>query len=229
MKSVVRLDRNYDVERLRADLEIAERVGERHLHFTNNHDGGWSGIALMSIDGKTGAESIKYGAGRYMPTPVLQQCSYFQEVLNSFRCPKRQVRLLRLEAGKKVLEHRDRVLGWAHGQARLHIPIVTHEEVHFFLNHQRVIMRAGELWYCDFGLPHSVENRSPVARVHLVCDLQINRWLRGLFPPESLLERASNFRQAVGFRAAATFRRAVQASGLKSSAKQRARGAGAGH
>lgn len=192
MKPVVRLDRNYDVTRLRADLEIAESVSQWHMHFSDNHDGGWSGIALMSIDGKTDADSIRYGSGRYFPTPVLAKCPYFCEILNEFQCPKHQVRLLRLEVGKKILEHRDRVLTWPLGIARLHIPIVTHDEVYFYLDRRRVHMRPGELWYCDFSRPHSVENRSPVARVHLVMDLELNAWLRRLFPPEPLGERLAN-------------------------------------
>lgn len=192
MKPILRLDRNFDVERLQADLEIAESVGQRHMHFTANHDGGWSGIGLVSIDGKTDAGSIRYGSGRYLPTPVLASCPYFCEILDQFQCPKHQVRLLRLEAGKKILEHRDRVLSWPLGIARLHVPIVTHDEVYFYLDRQRVHMRPGELWYCDFSRPHSVENRSPIARVHLVMDLELNPWLRRLFPPEPFGERLAN-------------------------------------
>lgn len=193
MKAVLRLDRNFDVARLQADLKIAERVGQRHMHFTKNHDGGWSGIALVSIEGKADADSLRYGSGRYLPTPVLANCPYFSEILDQFQCPKHQVRLLRLEAGKKILEHRDRVLTWPLGFVRLHIPIVTHDEVYFYLDRQRVHMRPGELWYCDFSRPHSVENRGPIARVHLVMDLELNAWLRRLFPPESWRERLTNF------------------------------------
>jgi len=171
VQPVLRLNLTFDVQRLREDLETAERVGQRHMHFTANHDGGWSGIALVSIDGRTDAESIRYGTGHYRPTPVLEHCPYFRQILSEFRCPKHQVRLLRLEAGKRILEHRDRVLTWPLGIARLHIPIITHEEVYFYLDGRRVQMAPGELWYCDFSRPHSVENRSPIARVHLVMDL----------------------------------------------------------
>jgi hypothetical protein len=192
VQPVLRLNLTFDVQRLREDLETAERVGQRHMHFTANHDGGWSGIALVSIDGRTDAESIRYGTGRYRPTPVLEHCPYFRQILSEFRCPKHQVRLLRLEAGKRILEHRDRVLTWPLGIARLHIPIITHEEVYFYLDGRRVQMAPGELWYCDFSRPHSVENRSPIARVHLVMDLEINPWLRSLFPDEPLAERLAD-------------------------------------
>jgi hypothetical protein len=53
-------------------------------------------------------------------------------------------------------------------------------------------MHPGEIWYCDFSRWHWVENRSPIARVHLVCELVVNDWLRQLFPAESLSERIGN-------------------------------------
>lgn len=37
-------------------------------------------------------------------------------------------------------------------------------------------MQAGECWYANFDLPHSVKNNSPVSRVHLVIDALRNAW-----------------------------------------------------
>ena len=54
-------------------------------------------------------------------------------------------------------------------------------------------MQPGEAWYCDFSRWHWVENRSPIARVHLVCELVVNDWLRQLFPTESVSERVGNW------------------------------------
>src|SRR5690606_34290625 len=82
--------------------------------------------------------------------------------------------------------------GWAMGKVRLHIPIVTHEEVYFYVDEQRVMMRPGELWYCDFTRPHRVHNKSDVARVHMVLDLRVDDWLRDFFPSEPLTDRVKN-------------------------------------
>jgi len=38
-------------------------------------------------------------------------------------------------------------------------------------------------------MPHSVENRGDTDRIHLVLELEVNEWLRSIFPPESLKDR----------------------------------------
>jgi hypothetical protein len=42
-------------------------------------------------------------------------------------------------------------------------------------------MPAGSTWYLRLSDPHSVANRGPRARVHLVVDLVVNAWLAALF------------------------------------------------
>lgn len=217
MRSVLRLPVQYDTQRLVADLATAERIGQYHDHYNaykGESQGGWNLIPLVSRGGGTDPNS-SLDFGRYVKrtglrvdrrpppfqkTAVLKQCPYFDEVVDSFQCEKRRVRLLRLEPGAKVRKHHDPGESWAGGQPRLHIPIVTHEDVHFHLDRQRIIMKPGELWYCDFSRQHWVENRSPVSRVHLMLELVVNDWLRQLFPAESPTERASNWVYYAGLR-----------------------------
>lgn len=195
MKRVVKLNRIYDVDRLRADFEAARRMSRRldgeHENRGDYHDGGWSAIPLVAPGGRTDAAALRWGGkhARYLPTPILEACPYFCQIVKSFGCPKERVRLLRLAPGAVIHEHRDDGDGWAVGKVRLHVPIFTSEKIDFVVAGQRVIMRPGQLWYCDFTRPHSVANRSDIDRIHLVLDLVINRWLRGLFPPESPAER----------------------------------------
>jgi hypothetical protein len=194
MRSSICFGCRYDVERLVADLKIAEQAGKAHLHFsTAEHDGGWSAIPLVSLGGGVEADSLRYQKGIYKKTPVLERCPYFEEIVESFRCRWQRIRLMRLEPGTNIHEHRDPGDSWALGQVRMHVPIITHDEVYFYLDGQRLIMQPGELWYCDFSRPHRVSNRSPIARVHLVLDLVANDWLRGMFPTESLAERVGNW------------------------------------
>ena len=39
-------------------------------------------------------------------------------------------------------------------------------------------MAEGECWYHNFNLPHSVENRGDVERLHLTLDCMVDAWLR---------------------------------------------------
>lgn len=64
---------------------------------------------------------------------------------------------------------------------RLHIPVVTNPAVDFRLNGVRCVMAAGTCWYLRLSDPHSVSNRGPADRVHLVIDAAVNGWLTDLF------------------------------------------------
>jgi hypothetical protein len=64
--------------------------------------------------------------------------------------------------------------------ARVHIPITTNEAVEFELNRRRVVMAPGSAWYLRLSDPHRVANRGASDRVHLVVDLVVNDWLRGM-------------------------------------------------
>jgi len=92
---------------------------------------------------------------------------------------------MRLEAGSRIKEHIDPDLNPAAGTVRLHVPILTHGEVHLVLNGKRVVMGAGESWYLRLSDPHSVENRGDRARVHLVLDALMNEWLAGMLGREA--------------------------------------------
>lgn len=195
MDFAVRLDTTYDTDRLKADMETALAEGEGHLNRTWRHGTGWKTVALVSVDGRTDADALRWAGwdANYQPTPILDRCDYFREIVDGFHCPVYRVRLSNLAAGQAINPHRDRGDTWAIGKIRLHIPIVTNEDVWFFIDDQRVIMREGELWYADVSPLHSVHNRSDQDRVHLMLDVGVNDWLRAQFPDEPLLERLSNF------------------------------------
>lgn len=193
MKTTICFGKKYDIDRLTVDLTTAERVGRAFKHFGIYHDGGWSAIPLVSIDGRSDAESLRFGEGEYKKTEILRQCPYFEEIIDSFQCPKKRVRLMRLEPGTNIHTHTDPGDAWALGQARIHIPVITHDEVYFYVDGERVVMQPGELWYCDFSRPHSVANRGTIARVHFVLDVTVNDWMRRLFPREPLGEKLGNW------------------------------------
>jgi hypothetical protein len=212
MKNMYRLSLHYDSERLLVDLHAAEQAARYQMHWAEKYyEGVWDAIPLMSHGGRTDADSLKHQRGDYAKTEVVAHCPYFEEIIDSFKCSKQRVRLLRLESGAKIHKHRDPRQTWAMGVARLHIPIVTHSEIYFFVDGQRVVMQPGEVWYCDFSRFHWLENRGPIARVHLVLDLVINDWLRRQFPQETAMERLSNWTYRHRLRGAKVLRKKVVA------------------
>ena len=69
--------------------------------------------------------------------------------------------------------------------ARLHIPLVTHEDVLFESwglrgERQEMHFAVRGLYYLDQRKPHRVINRSPVERIHLVVDTYCSEELREL-------------------------------------------------
>ncbi len=177
----LRLPLDFDRAGLRRDLERVESDGWVAHFNADYYDGEWSGVALRAVDGL--ANQIypdPTASGRYVDTPVLAHSPYFRTVLAAFECPLNSVRLLKLAARSSIREHRDYQLSHTHGEVRVHVPIVTNDDVAFYLDGELLPMREGEAWYLDLELPHRVDNRSDHDRVHLVIDCVENEWLDGL-------------------------------------------------
>lgn len=171
----------FDPDRLARDLERVAHL-ERIPQPGSYHDGDWVGLSLRAAGGRNSARPSMPGLRPYRETPVLRLTPGFRDVLGRLRFPMLAVRLLYLPPGAVIREHVDDMLGFWHGILRLHLPIRTHPDVDFRLGGVRESWCPGELWYGDFTLPHSIVNRSPVTRVHLVFDSLIDDSLLDLFP-----------------------------------------------
>ncbi len=175
-----RLPLHFDPAGLQADLTMLG-TGEWIAHFnTGYYQGDWSGAALRAVEGSTNTMYDDPTKNDFADTQLLQQCTHLRAVVESFHCPLRSVRLLRLTAGSTIREHRDYDLGYEAGEVRIHVPVITNPGVEFYLDNRRIIMREGECWYLDLNLPHRVHNLGCTDRVHLVIDCQLNDWLRVL-------------------------------------------------
>lgn len=149
-------------------------------HFNaGDYSGEWTSIALYSGSGD--ANDIGTYGEQFHPTALLKSCPYFAEVIEYFCCPKEAVRLMNLAPGSVIHEHRDRGLAYEFNSFRIHVPLQTNPEVDFIVGGNRLDMQAGECWYANFDLPHSVNNRSNESRVHLVIDCIRNEWSDQLF------------------------------------------------
>jgi Aspartyl/Asparaginyl beta-hydroxylase len=179
----VRLPISFDPALLVRDLERLASVGWTRHFVTEHYDGDWSVIPLRGTVGATHPVMMIYPAPdvtEFADTPMLRVCPYFRQVLGSFACSPRAVRLMRLAPGSVIKEHTDHDLSVDAGVVRLHIPIVTNSGVTFLLNGSRVVMAAGSVWYLRLSDPHSVVNAGDAARVHMVIDADAGDWIRSL-------------------------------------------------
>lgn len=191
MIKYLQLPYQFDVARMQAETA---QLGEAYwkLHFQVKHyQGEWSAIPLRSINGEIDNGFISpVETDVYRDTVLLKDCTYIQEVLKTFECPLLSVRLLKLAAGAQIHEHKDRDLCFEEGLVRFHIPVITNEDVEFYLDKERMNLKEGECWYMNFNLPHALHNKSNTNRIHLVIDGMVNDWVQQLFTaPEIIMKK----------------------------------------
>lgn len=113
------------------------------------------------------------------------------KILENLPCKYERVRFMKLEAGKIIGRHSDKIdkdLGFDDGQImRIHIPIRTNDDVVFSLYESprakvayEYNLKTGHYYYMDVTKPHAVRNMSEVDRIHLVVDCYVNDSLRTL-------------------------------------------------
>ena len=113
------------------------------------------------------------------------------KILENLPCKYERVRFMKLEAGKVIGKHSDKIdkdLGFNDGQIiRIHVPIRTNDDVVFSLYEtSRAKMphdyrlKTGHYYYTDVTRPHAVRNMSEIDRIHLVVDCYANDSLRTL-------------------------------------------------
>jgi mannose-6-phosphate isomerase-like protein (cupin superfamily) len=173
---------------LRMQQEVQNLQAKWLAHY-NQHDyeGSWTALPLRSINGSM--ENVMANAGEYAifaDTQLMQQCPYLQEIMQALQCEKMAVRLLNLQAGAVIKEHKDVELNFEQGEARIHIPIVTNNDVAFFIDDEQIMMHEGECWYANFNMKHRVTNAGNTDRIHLVMDCKVNDWLREQFDNEAV-------------------------------------------
>ena len=151
-------------------------------HFNQkDYSGDWASIALRSASGRADDIHAHPTHQAYIDTPLLAKCRYFRQICDQFRCEKESVRLLALAPGSVINEHTDPHSGYPYGLFRLHIPVQTDDAVRFRVAGVDLPMLAGECWYANFHLLHSVRNEGLTGRVHLVIDCRRNAWSDALF------------------------------------------------
>lgn len=172
----------FDIDALKNDFNtILSNNWVKHYN-TNDYNGDWSSIALMSQGGKSdNIYALPSNNDEVVFTEILESCLNFKEVINQFKFQKTSVRLLKLSVGADIKPHKDYCLGYEDGCFRIHIPVITNSDVEFILDNERLIMNEGECWYINANFTHSVANRGNEDRIHLVIDGIRNEWTDELF------------------------------------------------
>ncbi len=184
MKTIIKylqLPFTFSAEKLQAELSALNEQWVRHYN-TNDYEGDWSALPLRSINGSlTNLFADNRNGTAFMDTILMDQCPYMKSINQQFACEHKATRLLNLKPGAIIKEHRDRELGFEEGEARIHVPIITNPQVEFYIDNERVDMKAGECWYMNFDLPHRINNFGLTDRVHLVMDIVVNDSIREMF------------------------------------------------
>jgi len=170
----------FDPAALQDELHGLQLFSWQQHYNTQSYQGDWRCLPLRSVDGNI-QNILAQDQARFLDTPALESCPAIQKVMDTFCCEKTSVRLMSLAAGASILPHRDQGGGMEDGVARLHIPIVTHPKVLFFIEGEPVHLAAGQTWYLNANCEHAVINGGPSDRVHLVIDCVPNAWLMALF------------------------------------------------
>lgn len=77
--------------------------------------------------------------------------------------------LVRLNAGCGIAAHQDNNFSLTHSH-RVHLPVVTNDDVRFTVGNETINMREGELYEINNRRTHSVQNDGHEDRIHLILD-----------------------------------------------------------
>ena len=159
----VQLPFRFDADKLRAEIDaFPEDAWRRH---PTGHKGN-TAVSLVSLGGDHTDDSI---GGQQAPTTWLRADSFLAQTIASFGVPVGRTRLMRIDPGGEATPHFDAHLYWF-DRVRLHVPIITTDDVRFECGEQSVHMAPGESWVFDTFRRHNVLNPSNHHRVHLVID-----------------------------------------------------------
>ncbi|UVO54883.1 aspartyl/asparaginyl beta-hydroxylase domain-containing protein [Sphingomonas sp. SUN039] len=176
----VRLPFAFDPAALQADLAAFDTTDWTRHFVPQNYEGKWDVLPLRAKRGATHPVAMIYSdpvATDYVDTPWLDHAPCLRAVLAQFDCTMLSARLMRLTPGSTIKEHSDLDLDAALGRARIHVPVITNDDVVFLLNRVAVDMAPGSVWYLRLADPHYVHNGGTTDRVHLVIDVLTNDWV----------------------------------------------------
>jgi mannose-6-phosphate isomerase-like protein (cupin superfamily) len=176
MPGAVRLPWRFPADALAAEmLALGDDAWAPHFN-TGIYEGEWSTATLRAPVGGVGsfAGYPDPTATGFAATDLLAACPAAAAVLDAIPAPLQSARFLRLGPGAEIREHRDHMLGHAHGEVRLHVGVTTAPGAVLVVDGAVVPVRPGECWYVDASRPHGARNPGDGSRVHLVVDCDLS-------------------------------------------------------
>jgi len=162
--------------------EEYQRVTEEYPLFSGHRPGtAWQCLSLISAGGD--AHEIRRLSKAYEKTEAVKFAPATERLIDSFRCEKRRVRYARLLPQHVIDWHYDAKEALDLGFARVHIPIVTNDQVVMQLSHEERHFGLGRAWYGDFSFPHRAWNGGSEAKVHLILELVVNDFVSAFVGP----------------------------------------------
>lgn len=114
-------------------------------------------------------------------TPLLNKLPAIKELLTDGNLEVMGARLLRLDAGTFLHEHRDFIYLEEVPRYRLHLPLITNDQAFIVSPDVNVHFKAGYLWKLDPKQTiHSACNFGSQPRIHLMIDCYVNNYLAEL-------------------------------------------------
>ncbi len=162
--------------------------------------GGWDAVSLHGYGNhpldilKPGVLKSSVDIDTKLQWTTLSVITTMKPILNMLKklpCEFERVRFMRLQAGKVIGKHTDKIdkdIGFDDGDIiRIHMPIRTNDNVVFTLYENTKdkegtehILKSGHYYYTDVTKAHAVRNTSDVDRIHLVADCYSNEKMRAL-------------------------------------------------
>jgi len=186
----LKLPFKFDVEKLKGDLEKIQ-PDEWQNHMSGEaYKKRMRCVPLYSVDVRNDTIYGFDADANYLPSPILNRCHYFKEVIDRLKCEKAGVSLMSLAAGEEIALHADRNAAYDSGVIRIHVPIQTTPQLVFTVNGEQLHFSEGDCWYLNASCMHGVQNPSELDSVHLIIDCRKNEWLENLFKEAGFLHDA---------------------------------------
>lgn len=181
MISHAKLEIPFDVHAVQEEVRSLSQPWSLHFN-TKHYEGEWTVLSLRIPGGDSDRIIPEISQSEeFKDTALMAQCPTVKALLSNMHCEVLSVRFLNLKVGANIKPHQDHELAFENGEARLHFPVFTNEQVEFFIEDERVRMNEGECWYINANLTHRVANKGTTDRIHLVIDCKVNDWLKEVF------------------------------------------------
>ena len=182
------------IQPLESAIKFLDNLSYSAVKTKYNAKGDWDAVSIKGYSDDIG-NILKPGVLKSDVEPAeLRWTSLYEEpdllplkeILSHIPAEFERVRVMRLKAGTTIKKHTDKVDKEIKSGniIRLHIPLRTNDNVHFYLwegkVEQHFNLQVGRYYFVDVSKPHAVHNKTTFDRLHLVVDCYNNPRLKNL-------------------------------------------------